>query len=355
MPVAMRPWSEEWVGAIREFNRRLDRSTEELRFPERPAEDSLPGTDTFLAIEGDAVRGGFMLRRQCFRLGGQMREVAHYRLPLSEGVADRAYASLGLQMLRTALKAQPLLYALGMSSFDRPLPRMLGAMGWSLGAVPFWFRVVRPVRFLRNIRRLRTTPLRRALLDVAAFSGAGWAGLRLIHAMRTRRAMKRGGAARDFGLWADETWDAASAGYALCAARDSRTLNALYPPGNRRFVRVRAGGGWAVVVNTAMRDHKYFGNMQVGTIVDCLAPPGGEPAVIGAAVRSLEHGSVDLIITNQANQAWCDALRECGFLEGPSNFIFAASRELSAVVGPFGTNLPRFHINRGDGDGPVNL
>jgi len=44
-------------------------------------------------------------------------------------------------------------------------------------------------------------------------------------------------------------------------------------------------------------------------------------------------------------------LRRSGFLEGPSNFIFAAAKKLAALSSAF----DEFHINRGDGDGPIHL
>ena len=44
-------------------------------------------------------------------------------------------------------------------------------------------------------------------------------------------------------------------------------------------------------------------------------------------------------------------VEESGFLEGPSNFIFAASKKLAELTGRY----EEIHINRGDGDGPIHL
>ena len=63
--------------------------------------------------------------------------------------------------------------------------------------------------------------------------------------------------------------------------RDAATLDQLYPPSDPRFLRVRAVGGWAVLLDTRMQDHKQFGDMRVGTIVDCLAPPESATASSG--------------------------------------------------------------------------
>jgi hypothetical protein len=102
-----------------------------------------------------------------------------------------------------------------------------------------------------------------------------------------------------------------------------------------------------------MKHHKQFGDMRVGTIVDCLAPPESAPSVIRAAASLLEKRGVDLIVSNQSNTAWTRALLASGFREGPSNYLLAISPALVEASG--GANHDQFHINRGDGDGPIHL
>ena len=47
--------------------------------------------------------------------------------------------------------------------------------------------------------------------------------------------------------------------------------------------------------------------------------------------------------------------KRCGFLRGPSNFVFSASRELAGALAPLERHAPRLHLTRGDGDGPLHL
>src|SRR5215471_13114011 len=171
-PIRVAPYTDEWVHAVRAFNQRIAASQQQL--PETPRPDWMPRMEVFLAVEDDAVRGGYILRRQCFWAAGQETAVAHYRLPLSEGVVNRDYATLGLRLVRDALAREPRLYAMGMGGWDKPLPQMLKRLGWRMCEVPFFFKVLRPSPFLRNIRPLRTTALRRLALDAAALTGAGW-------------------------------------------------------------------------------------------------------------------------------------------------------------------------------------
>jgi hypothetical protein len=297
------------------------------------------------------VRGGYILRPQTFSFRGEMRRVAHLRLPLSEGAVNRSYARVGPLLVRSALQAEPVLYALGMGGFHRPLPRMLQAMGWSVTAVPFYFRVVHPARFLRGIRAVRQTRWRAALMDLAAWTGAGWLAIRGFEWRTTKSAAAQVKEIDEFGFWADEVWKACQPAYAMAAMRDARTLGELYAT---RFLRIQVNSsGWAVLLDTPMQDDPYFGDLRVGTIVDCLANPEGPgpAAVIHAARRRLEERGVDLIVSNQSHAAWGRALRAAGFFEGPSNFLFAASKELAAL----GVPAAEMHINRSDGDGPVHL
>jgi hypothetical protein len=352
--IEIRPFSPEWLAALREFNGRLEATG--MQLPEDPEVEMLPGSRMYLAVEGHDVRGGYILRPQTFSFGGELRRVTHLRLPLSEGAVHRSYARVGPLLVRSAEKAEPLLYALGMGGLDRPLPRMLQAMGWSINPVPFYFRVVHAARFLRAIRAVRKTRLRAFLMDVAAWTGAGWLLIRSRQRRRAQPAPKgiHAKEVEDFGPWADEVWTAAQPEYAIAAARDAHTLQQLYPMRDARFLRLQVNSsGWALLLDTPMQSDQYFGDLHVGTIVDCMASPesDGPERVIHAARRYLEKRGVDLIVTNQSHAAWRDALRAAGFLQGPSNFLFGASKALAAL----GVPAEEMHINRGDGDGPVHL
>jgi len=248
-----------------------------------------------------------------------------------------------------------------MGGFDRPLPQMLKAMGWNLCAVPFYFRVNHPAKFLREIGPLRESRSRRLFATLAAVTGVGWAGIKLINSLRTSSPQRElfveqveGFTERDNDLWKQ-----CRERYKLIADRGCAALNVLYP-WSKNFLCIkisRASGfiGWAVLLDTQMRDNKYFGNMRLGSIVDCLALPENALAVMQAATQFLEQRGVDLIISNQSHHAWGGALKSSGFLETRSNFIFGASKPLAELLSPFQNNQNQVFLNRGDGDGPVNL
>ena len=370
MAIAIQPYTEKWIPAVKAFNQRLAAGGvgPEFHFPETNIPPWLPKVDNrriyqefYLATDGDAVRGAYILKFQDFLLSGEVQPVVYYHLPISEGIVNQAYSSVGVHMLRSALKAQPLLYCLGMGGFDRPLPRMLKAMGWSLFAVPFSFKVNNTPRFLLNMGPLRQTALHRRVCDLAAVSGAGAIAINLlqkIHSKRKDRSIMVEPIS-SFASWADSLWDHYSSQYKVIGFRDSATLNVLYPA-DKTFLLVKVSRGtdvlgWAVMLDTQMKNNKYFGDLRLGSIADCLASPENAQAVIQAASQFLQNRGVDLIVCNHSHRAWNAALKGNGFLAGPSNFIFAASKPLAERIGSLESSKDQAFFMRGDGDGPVNL
>ena len=366
--IVVRPVTEDLIPAVREFNSRLDAggAPREFRFPECHISRCLPKTNDrplyeqhFALLEKDIIRGCYIFRHQDFSFYNVIRSVGFWRWPISEGLVNNKYSWVASRMLGTALKAQPLIYGLGMTD---QLTRLLTAMGWSVRSVPFYFKVNRPERFLREISVLRKTKSRRLLATVVAITGIGGVALKILHSVRAAGGLRNEQAelVRSFSGWADDLWNACKRRYAMIAVRDRETLNILYPAAGNRFLCYKvvcdsAVLGWVVLLDTQMRDHNHFGNLRVGSIVDCLALPEQASGVVRAATRILEARGVDLIVSNQSHAAWCAALQSAGFLPGPSNFRFAASRELAKKLDPFPTTFGHIHLNWADSDRPVRL
>ncbi|WP_222564855.1 hypothetical protein [Novilysobacter antarcticus] len=370
--MAIESYGEHHEAAVACFNQRMRAGGSAFKFPascDIPWPPKSPGRPTymegFVALDGDVVRGGYLIKHQPFALNGTVVEdLKNLQLPLSEGSIDTAFSGVSIEILTNAMRRHRKLYALGMGGIHTPLPTVLASMGWSAELVPFFFRVVRPPAFLRNIRTLRVTNARRKALDVAAATGVAGIGIKLLHSALARSAWRFRAVKVDvverFDDWADAIWRSALDSYALIALRDADGLNTLYPTTNPKPIRLRVSRagrdlGWAVVFDTRLVNHKQFDNMRLGTIVDCLALPGEEAAVVCAATRHLRARGVDLIVSNQSHAAWCKALRGSGFLPGPSNYGFMASKALASALSPWKENLSRVHMTRGDGDGPIHI
>lgn len=370
MPIEILPYEPDHAAAVRAFNGRLHAGGVAFTFPESSVPTWLPPAsnvnvyqELFLAVEGQAVRGGYILKHQDFVVRGQVISVGAFQLPLSEGTIDRAYAWIGVQLLRDALRRQPLLYTLGIGGYEEAAARLLLAARFHVEKVPFHFRVGHGAAFLREIQPLRARRALRWLCDLGAATGLGAVGISLVHRIRT--ASWKGPPVEiadltSFHRGVDSVWQQSAGVADMAAVRDYPVLARLYDAPGNRFIRVAVteGGqmrGWAVLLSSAHHRDKYFGNMKVGSLVDLLAAPGYERPVLDAAVARLQREAVDIIVTNQSLGAVCAALRGAGFLEGPSNFLFAASPRLVSAIGPLEPRLTNLHFNRGDGDGPIHL
>jgi len=109
-----------------------------------------------------------------------------------------------------------------------------------------------------------------------------------------------------------------------------------------------------VVIHSQMREHKYFGELHVGTLVDGFGEVPTVPTLVHAGLQWLVDAGVDLVVANLSHKRWQKASRMCGFLPGPSNYFFFVSPEGNAILEP-GCPLSEVHLTRGDGDGPFNL
>jgi len=372
MGIRIVPYTATFETEVSRFNSRLSAGGSEFSFPESHTPEWLPPglhpklyNEFFVAAEEDGqVRGAYVLKHQDFLINGEIMNIANYSLPLSEGTIDKKFGLVGVSLILDAQRRKPNLFDLGIGGMDQPSARVMKGAGWSLTPVPFLFRVIHPFPFLRNLTYARHDRLKRIALDTAAFTGIGWIGQQVYNLVQRRSPSMpstiRVEVVPEFGDWADLLWDTACKEYRFVAVRDQSVLKALYPAGNDRFIRLRVmdGGrpvGWAVLLDTQMEDHKQFGSMRLGSIADCFAALDEAAIVAAAADHYLSRRGVDLIVTNQSHEAWCRGLRQLGYLSGPSNFIFTASKPVAKMLEPFDEAVRQSHINRGDGDGPINL
>jgi len=371
MNIEIRRYTKDDIDSVKAFNKRLSDCVVSHKFPESETSSWLPDIDGrrifqeyFLTFDDDIVRGGYILKHQDFYINGKIVPIADYQLPLSEGIIDKKYRLVGVLVLMNALKRQKKLFGLGMGSYDAPIAKTLKAAHWKMYEVPFYFKVVRPFTFLREITFLRKHPVKRFILDLLAFSGVGWLFTKFYQFILKDKNFNKNSVLSEivegFSGWADDLWDRCKGSYFFIAVRDSEALNILYPEKSKRFTYIKVKQndeaiGWAVVTHRKMTNHKQFGNMHVGTIVDCLALPKHAFKVTKIAADYLEKQNVDIIVSNQCHFTWCLAAKKAGFIKGHSNFIFTSSVELSELLEPYETNLPNSFLNRGDGDGPIHL
>ncbi|MDQ4048099.1 MAG: hypothetical protein M3131_01760 [Actinomycetota bacterium] len=356
------------------MNAKLAAAGSPWQFPtdrERPAaRDGLPvWTESFVALDEGEVYGAYILKHQEFFVRGRSVEVGDLQLPVSLGHVDDKYSNVSVALLFDALRRTPRLYGLGFGSEQSEFAKLLTAARWQHLTVPFFFDVKSPDAFARNIR---LPPDKGAMQTALRVLGQ----LRLAKAAFRLRRLRRLGRSKSsrqslaapyevreaprFDGSVDRLFEAHVKSYALIGDRRAGALNCLYPEDQPEYIRLvvtkdREIVGWSVVLDTRMHDHKYFGDLRVGSLADCLAAPGEAPTVVAAADEFLSRRGVDIVVSNQLHPAWCGALQAAGYEEGPSNFFLYFSDGLAKELGEGAAWDREAHINRGDGEGPDNL
>ena len=249
MSLSIEVFRKEHRSSVKDFNKRIKKGGFSSQFPESPVTEPEEEwkeiklkSEYYLALEKEDVRGGFILKHQCFKIGEELKYIADYQLPLSEGIVDKSYNLVGLRLLTNALSKQPLLFALGMGGLEEPLPKMLKSMRWSLHPVPFFFRVINSRSFFRNIQYMRNTAFHSFLLNFLGISGLG--RLALIFKQPIRRRWSTAPSLKietvpHFDSWADAIWEESSSQYSLIAKRDYKELNKIHPAENKKLIRFK--------------------------------------------------------------------------------------------------------------------
>lgn len=349
---------------IRAFNARVAASG--FQFPNSPAELATPAepgagpwTDLWVAHAAGTVRGGYLLKHEQLWLRGRAGPVGNFQLPLSEGILDKRFGPVGLALAQHAQRQVAALYSLGMGGAARPLPRLLARLGWRVEPVPFYFRVLHGGAVARQLRVFESPARQRLqrLLAASGFAGAGALAWRAAARLARPRAPRglRLVPVEHFDERVDQVQAQGLASYPALLDRSAAALEVRFRRGDKRLLRflLKRGNavcGWLLLTCTLLHEHRQFGDLQLGCIVDSLCAPELAPAAVQLAGSELAAAGVDLIVSNQTHKAWRGALRANLFLPGPSNFILARSAAFAPAV-----VLEDLHVNRGDGDGPINL
>ena len=365
MTVRMVPYTSAEIAAAQAFNQRMLAGSAPTDFvlpdqpnPDRHTEDAITWTK-YLAMDADgAARGGFMVMRQPGVLNGEPIPAANYQSPVSEGILDNRFGMVGMHMIRYVQRQWPYAFVVGMGSADRPIARLLAAGGWTVRPIPFFFRIVRARRVLRELRPLQRQRWMGVAARIAADTGGGWIAATALHArgLFAPRSTLRLERVTAWGDWADMLWERVRGIYSFTVVRNRATLECLYPLADARYTAYVARDGdavvgWAVCANTAMRDHQYFGDLRVATVLDAVSTPDAAAPLASRLSRMLAEWA-DLIITNQSHALWIAAFREAAFATAASNYLLAMSKKLADAIGADGS---RVHVSRGDGDGRIHL
>lgn len=353
-------YTPEWEPAVARFNQRMadGNAPADFDIPQRAVSypDVLPRAEAWLAVDDGEVRGGMIILMHDGFLndgsGGRTEIVANFQSPLSEGIIDPKYTMISIQMIRSALKRFPHAYVVGMGHADRPVARLLKAAGWNVRPVPFFFRILKSRAALTQLKPLQRKTALRIASVLAAYTGAGAVALGVV---QRKHPNVKGFSTSEIKSDSndDAAWASVEKRISFGIVRDSQTLGRYLIPEMRRFAvhRDAAYRGWFSIIVARMRNHSYFGNLTVGTLCDIVSVDSENTAAfVELAVREARAAGCDMVVSNQLSTEAQNAMRDAGFVSYTSNYLFASSKALSAVV----SDATAF-VTRQDGDGLVNL
>lgn len=343
------PYTAEWQTAAQQCNTRLRNSGKSpflLPAEAVPPASTVVRRQHYLVLDdANEVRGGCLLQSHPAFLAGQTIEAVNIQSPLSEGLFDRKFASVGPWMLREVLKQHPFAFCVGMGDRNNALPRLLSALAWRVEPVPFSYRILAGRRFLSQCQPLHRHP---RFGPFAVLGGRlPWLShlaLNLIHRWRT--------APRETPIPASPVTDGAllRSRYGFAVDRIPAVLDALYPPADSAFFRLTAPGALGIVRLSTLEDHPYFGNLRVATLAEAICQPEAARGLLRATLAETHRRGAELLLGNFSAPELTAATLAEGWLPYPSNFLVAFSPRLAQQIGP-----SPYYVTRGDGDGLLNL
>jgi hypothetical protein len=362
MPIEFVPFEARHLDAVRRFNQRLVSGNAVTPFllEENAAPVQSERSRQMVALEGDEVRGSFLEVTYSATVAGVDGQALNCQSPISEGLVDQKYLMLPSQMFKVMQRKNPYVFVVGMGSLQNPLPRFLAAAGWSVEEVPFFYKVIRASRFLREMPLLQRPLWKRTAARIAALTGAGSIAFSLMHRGSGAPQLSRWSIAKgEWGPWTTELWNRFRGEIQFGVTRDDAALRLMYhgPREIGPLVLKRDGAvcGWSMALLTQMQNNPHFGNLRVGTILDCVADEDSRVAAIVRTTEYLTEAGADIVVTNQSFAPWQQSFRDAGFLPQRSNYVLAASPKLSAAIGGKPVASGRIYVTRGDGDGRINL
>ena len=232
MAISIQPFDPSRSDAIADLNRRMAAAGSPWQFPEQPDPESFAHEEgspvyqeLFVAADGPAVRGGYTLQHRKAAFRDEECAIGSWYQPISEGSVDPRYSLVAIQMLRDAMRREPLCFGLGLEGPGSQLAKLATTLRCELRLVPFFVRIQNGQRFARGARYLRRRRVLAWLLDLAAATHA--AGLavgianRALQRVQPPRADTTIEPVTGFGAWAEELWLRCRSCYSFALARDA--------------------------------------------------------------------------------------------------------------------------------------
>jgi hypothetical protein len=103
-----------------------------------------------------------------------------------------------------------------------------------------------------------------------------------------------------------------------------------------------------------MSDNPYFGDLNVGTLVDGFGRSADVPLLVAAGLDYLARVGADIVVANFSHAAWAGACRNAGMFPSSSNYQLFVSPGGTPVLDD-AYPLEKIHVARGHCDGMLAL
>jgi len=313
--------------------------------------------------DGATVVGAVDIKLQNYSVAGETTRIAVVKYPVSLGIVDPKYATVGVFIFTKLAQAYPLNFLLGMG---RPevsrIAQLVAAMGWTLNPIPYFLLPVRLGPLVQEAvsGRALLASLARIVGALRLFD-AGDALLRLAFSRRRRSGDGiRVESVAEFDESLDGFWRDYSQEVGFSLVRDRNQMNSIFPSHIPEFEKLALFRGdrlvgFAVLLVPDPEGPGRFSAMKIATLVEANFLDRYLEDGVAALTRYLVQRDLNAVIANTPHRKTILSLRNCGFIERLTSFYLATSRELQGFLDGHDVQLDDAIVTRGDGDGPIGL
>ena len=303
------------------------------------ADHSVMDLKRWVLISNKEIVGSVLIKKQKYIICGKNKDVYFIKYPVTLGNVDNKYKNTGALLMTSIAQRFPLSFGLGMGGVQSKIAKIFRVMGYKLIKIPFYFK---PISYLG-------LAFKNPYL-VNLFGSNIKSETKSIHTF-INKSME----VREVDLLENNKyWIQCS----FSLKRDLKLLNSQVPkrnPNFRKFLIKTTDQiiGSFCVFESKPRKHKYFGNLNLWTILDAdmvFDTNAGRNFNIGIT-KIAKLNNIDVIICNHSNKKFHEFSNRNGWYSIKSNFAIALSPFLAKEIQQF----ENMNITRLDGDGPIGL
>lgn len=330
------------IELYQEFRKRLGEKDADKKF-ENPfsyyGEESRANVSLWLLIIQDEVIATVITKKQTYIISGVEEDVYFLKYPVSLGIVDSSYKMAAVLLSAWIKKMFKYSFLLGMGGSNSKAAKFFRSSRFVNVDIPFYLQVTSwRSLILHNPISSKYFSLKNNLPKLK-YQEDNQSGLHLKQV-------------REFS-YAYNYWRQSS----FSLKRTNDLINAQSLSNNLPFLKYDiklndSSIGGIIIFETAPRDHKLFGNLNIWTILELeFNPKIASNFLINKELR--KHAikrNIDVVLINSGAKLHKEFCKQLSWINLRSNFCLSMSPKLASKI-----NGDDIYITRIDGDGPINL